>query len=62
MHHSLILAETYEQDEEDLHMKLLTMLENPAVIVAAAAAGDVTTLQDFLRKHPSQVYQLTSFP
>lgn len=31
------------------------MLDNPAVIVAAAASGDVGTLKEFLRKHPSQV-------
>ena len=36
-------------------MKLLTMLDNPAIIVAAAASGDMATLQDFLSKYPAQV-------
>ena len=51
-------AEISDQDGEDLglHLKLLSMLDNPAVIVAAAASGDVETLRDFLRKHPSQVH------
>jgi E3 ubiquitin-protein ligase mind-bomb len=50
-------SEIPEQDGEDLglHLKLLSMLDNPAVIVAAAASGDVVTLRDFLTKHPSQV-------
>ena len=38
---------------EDLgvHLKLLSLLENPAVIVAAAASGDIATLKDYLSKH-----------
>jgi hypothetical protein len=46
-----------EQHAEDLglQLKLLTMLDNPAVIVAAAASGDVGTLRDFLTKHPTLV-------
>ena len=57
-----VSAATYEPEGEDieLQMKLLTMLDNPAVIVAAAASGDVDTLRDFLRKHPSQVYETVS--
>lgn len=53
----VITAEIPEEDGEDLglHLKLLSMLDNPAVIVAAAASGDVGTLREFLRKHPSQV-------
>ena len=52
-----ILADVPEQEGEDLglHLKLLSLLDNPAVIVAAAASGDVATLRDFLRKHPHQV-------
>lgn len=55
--HVIITAEISEQGGEDLglHLKLLSMLDNPAVIVAAAASGDVGTLQEYLRKHPSQV-------
>ncbi|XP_064385276.1 E3 ubiquitin-protein ligase mind-bomb-like isoform X1 [Halichondria panicea] len=30
-------------------------VQNPAVIVAAAAAGDANTLREFLRKHPTEV-------
>ena len=46
-----------EEEGEDLslQMKLLSVLDNPAVIVATAASGDVGTLRGFLRKHPSQV-------
>lgn len=53
----VITAEISEQGGEDLglHLKLLSMLDNPAVIVAAAASGDIGTLKEFLRKHPSQV-------
>lgn len=45
-----------EGDGLGLQLKLLSLLENPAVIVAAAASGDVATLRDFLRKHPTQVF------
>lgn len=44
-----------ETEDLGLHLKLLSLLENPAVIVAAAASGDVDTLRDFLRKHPKEV-------
>ncbi len=46
-----------ESETEDLglHLKLLSLLDNPAVIVAAAAAGDVVTLKDYLTKHPKEV-------
>ena len=46
-----------DMDSEDigLHLKILSLLENPAVIVAAAAAGDANTLKEFLRKHPTEV-------
>ena len=51
-------AEVPEPEGEGLglQLKLLSLLENPAVIVAAAASGDVATLRDFLRKHPTQVF------
>ena len=38
-----------------VHLKLLSLLENPAVVVAAAAAGDTSTLREYLSKHPSAV-------
>ena len=38
-----------------LHLKLLSMLDNPAVIVAAAAAGEAKVLRDFLTRHPTEV-------
>ena len=46
-----------DMDLEDigLHLKILSLLENPGVIVAAAAAGDANTLKEFLRKHPTEV-------
>ena len=43
----------------DLQLRLLSMLENPAVVVAAAASGDVSTMRDFLAKHPSEVSMWT---
>jgi len=51
-------AEVPEPEGEGLglQLKLLSLLENPAVIVAAAASGDVATLRDFLQKHPTQVF------
>ena len=55
--YNIHIALTSEDEGEDLglQLKLLTLLDNPNVIVAAAASGDVGTLQNFLRKHPSQV-------
>ena len=38
-----------------LHLKLLSLLENPAVVVAAAASGDVDVVKEYLTKHPSAV-------
>ena len=49
------IAGELESEDIGLHLKLLSLLENPAVIVAAAAAGDVGTLRDFLSKHPHEV-------
>ena len=48
---------TADGEGEDLgvHLKLLSLLENPAVIVAAAASGDIATLKDYLSKHPRDV-------
>jgi hypothetical protein len=48
---------TAEGEGEDLgvHLRLLSLLENPAVIVAAAASGDIPTLKDYLSKHPRDV-------
>lgn len=42
-------------DDMNVHLRLLSLLENPAVVVAAAAAGDVSTLKEFLTKHPKEV-------
>ena len=39
----------------DVQLKLLSILENPAVIVAAAANGEVSIMRDFLKKHPNEV-------
>ena len=49
-----------ETEDLGLHLKLLSLLENPAVIVAAAASGDADTLRDFLRKHPHEVHNAYS--
>ena len=42
-------------DLEQLHLKLLSLLDNPAVVVAAAAHGDASTIKDYLSKHPQHV-------
>ena len=44
-----------EGEDLGVHLKLLSLLENPAVIVAAAASGDIATLKDYLSKHPQDV-------
>lgn len=44
-----------EGEDLGLNLKLLSVLDNPAIIVAAAASGDVQTLREFLSRHPSQV-------
>ena len=41
--------------DSDMQLKLLSLLENPAVIVAAAASGNLSTIRDFLTKHPFEV-------
>ena len=38
-----------------LHLKLMSLLENPAVVVAAAASGDTDVLREYLSKHSSAV-------
>lgn len=50
-----VASEVAESDDMGLHLKLLSLLENPAVIVAAAAAGSVSSLREFLLKHPGDV-------
>ena len=42
-------------DLEQLHLKLLSLLDNPAVAVAAAAQGDASTVKEYLSKHPQDV-------
>ena len=56
-HHLNAATSTADGEGEDLgvHLKLLSLLENPAVIVAAAASGDIATLKDYLSKHPRDV-------
>ncbi|CAI8025486.1 E3 ubiquitin-protein ligase mib1 [Geodia barretti] len=44
-----------EGGDLSLNLKLLSVLDNPAIVVAAAASGDVGTLREFLARHPSQV-------
>lgn len=51
----IFIASDFEGDDMNLHMKLLSLLDNPAVIVAAAASGSVSNLREFLLKHPSDV-------
>ena len=48
-------------DGEDMErqLKLLSLLGNPAVVVAAAAAGDAVTIRDFLSNHPQDVHNIT---
>ena len=41
-----------------MHVHLLSLLENPAAVVTAAAAGDMDTLRNFLRKKPDAVSEL----
>ena len=49
------IAGGLDMDDIGLHLKLLSMLENPAVLVAAAAAGDPDTIRTFLSTHPKEV-------
>ena len=42
-------------DDIDLQLKLLAMLDNPAVIVAAAAAGKADIIKDYLTRRPKDV-------
>lgn len=42
-------------EDMDVQLKLLSLLENPAVIVAAAANGELSVMKDFLTKHPKEV-------
>ena len=42
-------------DDIDLHLKLLSMMDNPAVIVAAAAAGKVEVIKEYLKRRPKDV-------
>ena len=54
------LAGDLEEEGGDLslNLKLLSVLDNPAIVVAAAASGDVGTLREFLARHPSQVWKV----
>ena len=42
-------------DDIDLQLKLLAMLDNPAVIVAAAAAGKADIIKEYLTRRPKDV-------
>jgi len=52
-----ILFISVQQKTEDLSMylKLLSFLDTPALIVAAAAANDASTVRDFLSRKPQDV-------
>lgn len=39
----------------ETQLRILSLLENPAVVVAAAAANDARAMREFLVKHPSEV-------
>jgi len=49
-----------QQKTEDLSMylKLLSFLDTPALIVAAAAANDASTVRDFLSRKPQDVRKM----
>ena len=49
-------------DDLDSQLKLLSFLDNPAVVVAAAAAGDVAIIRDFLTKNPQHVRCSSTLP
>ena len=51
----LAASGAFDGDLEQLHLKLLSLLDNPAVVVAAAARGDVSAIKDYLSKHPRDV-------
>ena len=62
IYHTLLFYFSFQAEDDlpvpedmDVQLKLLSLLENPAVIVAAAASGDVSTMRDFLSKHPKEV-------
>lgn len=44
-----------DADDMSSQLKLLSLLDNPAVVVAAAAAGDADTIRDFLSRNPHHV-------
>lgn len=48
-------------DLEQLQMKLLSLLGNSAVVVAAAANGDESVVKDFLTKNPQDVSRHSMF-
>ena len=42
-------------DVIDFGLKVLSMLDNPAVVVAAAATKDVSKLREYLTRFPQSV-------
>ena len=50
-------VEDGDLDDEDMEMqlKLLSLVDDPAVVVAAAAAGETAALKSFLAGHPGSV-------
>ena len=42
-----------------MYLKLLSFLDTPALIVAAAAANDASTVRDFLNRKPQDVRKMT---
>lgn len=55
--HYMSIYVSAQQKMEDLSMylKLLSFLDTSALIVAAAAANDASTVRDFLSKKPHEV-------
>lgn len=55
-HDGILCAEEPELSlDADMQLKLLAIMENPAVIVAGAASGNLSIVKDFLTKHPFEV-------
>ena len=44
-----------DPDDMSVQLKILSLMGNPATVVAAAAAGDAETIRDFLSRNPHDV-------
>ena len=51
-------------DLDDIHtqLRVLSMLDNPATVVAAAAARDADTIREFLTRNPQHVGLCVDLP